>query len=644
MFNTPLNSRFADAPYLHAPKWQRVKASSLFLTVLLSLSLLTFPQVANASPGDNAAGQVAPTGYSCHPLANPTCALPWPTNLATRSDATSPTGLRTQVAPEVMSAQGRATISQPLQVHEVMNAGATGFSAAGPVLFELPADADLKSVVDGAILVFDATAGAPAAVRVRVERHAQDRGAKVAAAWPKDRFEFGHRYIAVLTDAVTKKGGGPIAATPSLAGLLASDAASSPAAAYVQGLVGEAQSLGVPGHRVKSITDFTVRSRSDIADPIRAVTGQIWDAQHPIRNVHVVPGGGLYGATILEGEVMVSDYRTGPERMVDTTKAPMERWIKFGLAIPDNAASRPAAVSIYGPGLSLPQGQAFIQVAENAKHNIATLAIDFPNHGSRADEDGGWLLAITNPGDGPKIVSMMYQAIFDQLSAVRAIQTSMASLDFVGRGGRPDGVADLDPNKVIYQAVSMGSVLGSAFVAAAPGLRGATLEVGGVGVMNILSQSNLYTWFDINGVFAKELSGAEAAFQAAVMQQQIDLSDGINLVDWIASPPEGLPAKGLLLNYSLNEGTVANATSESLARLTRSTQIGTVRRAIPGITAGDRSSGRWVAQLPDVVPGFLDKLQYEGFGIGGVIGHVTFLALPDSARNRTAWYAQILGR
>ncbi|MCB9388217.1 MAG: hypothetical protein H6512_01095 [Acidimicrobiia bacterium] len=614
------------------------------MAAVFTLTCLAFPAVASARIVDGAViGQVPASGYSCHPLANPTCALPWPTNLATQHDASSPTGLRTHVAPEVMSAQGRATISQPLQPHEVLNNGSTGFSAAGPILFELPADTDMRSLTDSSVVVFDTATSTTAPVRVRAETHATERDAKVISVWPKDRFEFGHRYVAALTNSPTTKSGAPIAAAPGLASLL-SEGNNDPGAAYIRGLVAEANGFGVPTQRIASITDFTVRSRSDIADPIRAVTAQIWDTPHPIRNVHVVPGGDMFGATVVEGEVLVSDYRTGPESMVDTSQAPRDNWLKFGLAIPNNAAGRPAAVSIYGPGLSLPQGQAFIQVGENAKHNIATLAIDFPNHGSRADEDGGWLLGITNPGDAPKVVSLMYQSIFDQLSLLRAIETSMAGLDIVGAGGRPDGVPDLDPNKVIYQAVSMGSVLGSAFVAVAPDLRGATLEVGGVGVMNILSQSNLYSWFEISGVFSSELSGPETAFQAAVMQHEVDLSDGINLVDWIASPPEGLPGKAVLLNYALDGGTVSNQTSETFARLTRSTQIGTVRRFIPGVPVGDRSSGRWVHQLPDVIPSFLDNLRYEGFGVGGALGHLSFLALPGSQRNRVAWYAQILGR
>ena len=87
----------------------------------------------------------------------------------------------------------------------------------------------------------------------------------------------------------------------------------------------------------------------------------------------------------------------------------------------------------------------------------------------------------------------------DELSLYEAVQQHFGGIDLMPWsfpfGGLPDGVADLDPTRVIYEGTSMGGFLGASFVALTPELDGGFLQVPGSGIIDTLYHSLIWPLF-----------------------------------------------------------------------------------------------------------------------------------------------------
>jgi hypothetical protein len=92
----------------------------------------------------------------------------------------------------------------------------------------------------------------------------------------------------------------------------------------------------------------------------------------------------------------------------------------------------------------------------NAELGIATYSVSFPNHGDRTEFDGGYVMPILSPDQRSKTIGMVVHNAIDFASAHRALQTTLANVDFVGPkswrswyGNKADGVADINATRVM---------------------------------------------------------------------------------------------------------------------------------------------------------------------------------------------------
>jgi hypothetical protein len=142
----------------------------------------------------------------------------------------------------------------------------------------------------------------------------------------------------------------------------------------------------------------------------------------------------------------------------------MPSWEQFLMVLPRTPAGPDGApVEIYGHGLTVSKETMFLVAGANADRGIATIGIDVPNHGDRRDE-GGYLLDIATPRGFGRLASIPAEAISDNVGLIEAVRTSLAGTDLAPwrpDGTHGDGVADLDPSRLLYSGTSMGGVLGA---------------------------------------------------------------------------------------------------------------------------------------------------------------------------------------
>jgi hypothetical protein len=538
-----------------------------------------------------------------------TCALPYPSDEFTVADPASATGLRLAVPddllrPSVVAALGPG--GRPVDAF----GGRDGFSAIGPVVFETSAPVDPASIpADGGevVAVFDAATGERAPIRVEVPWEAAARGAPgtVVMAWPDLRWEYGHTYVARLAGArglLTRPVPPAAVATAGSGGGLLG---------VIRGDLERIE--GLDWARVQQVTRFTVGSRQDAVGGLERMAAIARSTDHPVRNLRVIPPVLDGVASVVRGEVAITDFRDG-DGALRPDLPPSTRWIPFLLAVPSRPASPAGApVAVYGHGLVINKESMLLVARQNALKGVATIGIDAPNHGERIVGEGGYLTDLARPWSIGRLIALPGQGIVDNVSLVAAVQQHLGSLDMSPwrpTGAPGDGVVDLDTRTLLYEGTSMGGVLGVAEVALAPDIDAAFLQVPGVGIADILFHSILWP------VFAKAVpptaSGGEAGALVGALTMLLDVSDATHLLEGLAD--SGRP---VVAQIGVGDHIVANSTSDRLVQLLRLPRFGPARTDIRAPWAGDLlpADGRgfvetWPSASSPATQGFVAHLSF----------------------------------
>lgn len=578
---------------------------------------------------------ISPTS-PCNPVRVDNCVLPYPSDVYTRSDAASPTGRVLDVPIEALRPQIQAELPPSLTPENVLN-HTSGFSAATTVLFELDQAPDLATLpAEGgdAVIALDLESGERIPLRVALNEYARSRkvkGAKqVIEIYPRSRWQFSHRYVVGLTKSVKTIDGSDY--QPSAGFVQAvNDPASAIGQFYAPGLQ-RLQQAGVNPADLVSATIFTVRAEDEVTGPIRRIVQQVYEAEHPIRNLRVNYFLNGYIGAVVRGDILLSSFRD-ENRNLDYGKAEGdEYWTRFRLTLPRASRRGPAPVIIYGHGLSVMKETDIVVSLLNAAEGVATVSIDQPNHGSRMGRDGGYGIIKLGVHNVPLQVGMTAQSPIDFIALLKAVETSMGAIDVLpkklwsplagpvveGRNG--DGVPDIDVNNIFYQGTSLGGVLGSTFIALAPSLKGAFLQVPGVGITSILSGSNLWD-LAYSRLEPPSVDGAEALLLKAVMQHQMDYADAINFVHYIHHPLPGNQDKKLAMVVARDDGIVPNFSAAALAELTDTPILPPVRFAMPGVRVHDApgfDDGNGLVQVPPLLHVGVDLIDH-------LVAHVSFI-------------------
>jgi hypothetical protein len=554
-----------DAPKHGTPARSGRAALAVIAAAVLAAGILATAAPAGAATQPPVAPAAAAPTAPCTDQAVASCLLPYPSARWIVPDASTATGVRIDVPADVLPARILDQFGPGGTVADAFG-GADGFSPLTPIIFELTAPVDPATLpADGgdALAVYDVTAGTRVPVRAEVSSDANRLGAgdRIVWAWPATRFAYGHRIVAVVTDVLRGRGGAAI--TPARGLSTDPSAAAAARSAQLRGDL-EAVAPATTWDSLLSATEFVVRSQANITDDLDAMAAVVRSQDHPIRDVHLGPSL-IGGAAAVTGQVQVTDFRDDDgviRRGAAATARP--HWIDFLMTLPSTPAGPAGApVVIYGHGITASKETMAVVASTNATRGMATVGIDVPNHGSRQWE-GGWILDLAHPRSIGRLTSLPLQGELDELSLLMAVRQHFGDLDLLpfdllsGRSG--DGMADLDPSRVLYEGTSMGGFLGASFTALAPELDGAFLQVAGSGILDTLAHSLIWPLFT-----SVEPSGASAGDTEAllgVVSMLLDPADNTYVLDRIVA--ERTP---LWLEYAANDGVVPNTSSDRMLSL-----------------------------------------------------------------------------
>lgn len=520
----------------------------------------------------------------CNPTAWLTCGVPFPSDYWSENDQTSPTGKRLSMNDGIL----RDIVLEELPVEDgfslsQMFNGASGYSAASAVIFEFLSTPDPETVED-AVRAIDLTTGLEVPVRAQVSEYAASDdvsfSSHVVEIFPLSRWEYGHEILVYVTDELELE----YPETKLTARLLTANP-------YVFSMITTMTLKGINVTNVRNATRFTVRDRDEVVTPVKNAVAEMHERTHEVRGLQVIPKPLKQDiAALVLGELQVYNYRTnGGTGVVDFNAEPVVQWVPFRLTLPEASREGGAPVSLYAHGLGLTKESDDIVSEMNAELGIATFAIDFPNHGARAEADGGMIFNVLNTEELSKSVGMMVQDTMDFASAHATLKTALADIDVIGPatwrtlgGMMPDGVPDINPDHVMMEGTSLGGVLGSVYGSLAPDLLGGVYHVTGVGVTSILSDSILWEPMFAN-LEPASATGAEALMLRGAIQQSLDFGDSINFIDYFRYPGIGENQRPLMLTMGAGDAIVTNDSTTAAARLADLPIVGDVLVDLEGV-------------------------------------------------------------
>ena len=297
-------------------------------------------------------------------------------------------------------------------------------------------------------------------------------------------------------------------------------------------------------------------------------------------------------AAVVTGTYDSYDFRNGSGAFdpgfVAGTATPSTNLIDFRLTIPKGTAPAggwPVVIFQHGLGGSdldvYPWGELL------AIKGFATVAISAVEHGLRGDT-----ISFFKWNDIPATREDFRQTNADQMQLIRALRNSKA------KGVSP--FDQLDPSDVTYFGISLGGIMGSAFLANTPGNSLGMLNVpGGHLALELYSPKfSVYYWPYIQSYSGLQSTDPKWIPMLEAMeplaQIGLDSGDPINYGPHvIADPLPGMSAKRVLHQESLNDQFVTNDTNEALRRA-----LGLSMLTAPTSNAGG-VSGTWLYTLAD---------------------------------------------
>ncbi|MGC1508724.1 hypothetical protein [Ketobacter sp.] len=579
------------------------KSSFSLPPVLTLLVLLCFTPGGLEAAGFSAASR-------CNPIAVDTCALPFPSdvfrNTVGRYNYSNTildrrtTGSVRQLAP------ARLQFPSSFMPSEILNRS-TGFSALGPVLFELNEwpFTDIPEDGEGVLHVYNMKTGERVPMIVSLNKAAQaklspGRGRPVVSAWPRTRFEFGERYIAVLfqsgfNDVVGLNGNDLFQPTEGVTKALNGEAGWILNYTYTAP-VNSLRELGIPFDNILSFTWFTVKDEEEVTQPMQDMVATALEYPNYATELEVAKtmGDPDYELVALKGQLSMVNFRD-EDGGVYPPYAPIQdlsrRRVEFIMSLPKWEQDSPVPVAVFGHGLGNFKEFTHDGFIMGDRLGMATIAIDHPNHGSRVTtfdvlKEPHISMAVSTPLTIMQLLGMFVQATVDQNVVIHTTKHGLPELLASWSNPEYPNVPKLDSDRVMFDGMSLGGMLGMGIGATAPDLQGVYLVNGTGSLMQAFTESTFWPSFTSH-VVPLNMNGAEMMFVVGMMQHYLDIADGNNFAQYYRNPPDGRSERPLGMHYSLGDGSFPNSSSLATAKLVDLPLLKEVIEPVPDLRFGE---------------------------------------------------------
>ena len=542
----------------------------------------------------------APLGWTvpeepipCIPLTSH-CLAPMPSNLFTRPDPSTPTGIRVHLTEEHLSEGVFAYAIQYLEL-PLLNA-ADGFSPVGQIVVPLPGPvseqdlpADLESSVrpDSPILILDTGSGSRVPFHIRLDPkglHYQPPQYFLVMI-PAVPLEPGTAHVVVLRKGLRQPDGSLLPPYPAFEQILSQKTVHDPGLEPLAGLFAnlfdyleEDWTLG--REELLLAFDFTTRSAESLFSPLlhmRDLTDR-WAVENPpealVRSVRyqtLDP----HEACEITGSYISPSFRTPDRKIVlfDERNLPTLQGteeVDFILKIPKGPPGTRVPVVIFGHGLWVFK-ETMIQITRDLLgEGFAILAIDAACHGSRIDTDGS-IARLFKLETVQEAVSCLAQTIADELTLVHLLKGDLASpglIPVASRRTRNDEPPDLDTRQIYYVGQSMGTVIGLTFVSLSRDISTAVLNVPGSGIVSIVTNGTITAPVVGDRFIPRGTNPLDAQILYVSGQSFVDYLDPMNFAPQLRRNlfTEHDAEKQILLQQSRNDGFIPNWVTDTMAR------------------------------------------------------------------------------
>jgi dienelactone hydrolase len=456
--------------------------------------------------------------------------------------------------------------------------------------------------------------------------------------FPAHPLEPGTTYALVITRRLTGPDGGPVDPSDALRRVLEGDTDPDlekarhvirPVLDYLQSSAFEVP-LSVKD--LALVLPFTTRSKQNLFGDMLAIRDFLFRAspQDPprvtvTRSSAEPPRQGMshdHVGRYIEGTVESREFR-GEDGLFDLDlvrrrpgEAPVVS-LEFIMTIPEGAsAANPVPVLIFLHGINDRKETMYNLSEAVAREGIAAIAIDSVEHGSRKTTDFDSWVSFLSIEDIARGRDNMRQTHADLLTLTRAVQLSL-----------PVALGEplLETDRFVFTGFSLGGILGTGFLALEPTIQGAVLFVMGGPFTEIAARNEVLEPGGLVFILLANVLGilpgstAELLGMALGLNQEIvDPGDPISYAPYVngrtLSSTEGV--KDLLLIEAKNDTTMANRTTENMARAFGMEIVQPVLWDIPGLgsvagpLAGNGLHGKtaglvqfdWVTRRGETVP------------------------------------------
>jgi hypothetical protein len=464
-----------------------------------------------------------PPAADCQPLDGGHCLLPFPNNLFTRSDPTSPTGLRLALPANAMPIK---TNGQRVSVAPYDRAD--GFSPGSAVILHVPGldnaaafqrtgaagllDMGRSLREDQPIVIIDEHTGQRQLIWSELDANATTPQATDLVIHGAKDFAAGHTYIVALRNL--RDASGQLIRAPRWFAQLRENA-------RYERIFAALARAGISRKNLYEAWDFTIASRQDVTGRLLAIRNQAFAelGDHRLGDGKVVGRAPKFTITSTKtlspqlravlgtfevpcylvrcGATATTGFHYGSSRpdALPTQTPGNVAVAPFECIIPSSAGHpRPARVSLYGHGLfgSYAEVEDRWVEALATGHNMVFCGTDW--WGLTQDDEAFAAQVVSNLDLFPVIVDRLQQAVLNTLFLGRLMINRhgfAANPDF-----RAGGRSVLDTSHLYYDGNSQGGIIGGVTTAVSPDVRRAVLGVTGMDYGNLLlARSTDFTTF-----------------------------------------------------------------------------------------------------------------------------------------------------
>jgi hypothetical protein len=564
--------------------------------------------VACRSPGADDVDPVdAPT--DCDPLDPALCALPYPSSFFL-SDADTPTGHRVRFEDATLPINRDGVRIDPRYWNEK-----DGFSVSASMLtwFE---DVSLDGVIGHQALEAYADAGAKTVLIdtvtgervphfVELDASIEDESERLLVLRPVVILEYGRRYVVGIR-GLNQTTGDPVAVSPAFRALRDdrpfSDLDSRRRKHFDTEVFPVLAAEGFARSELQLAWDFTTASRQNslgrmewIRDdlyerigsggPPYAVTTDTLNSCLDNGPIAVTIEGtftvGLYTEEDAPGTLLTRDADGMPFYNGDTE-------VDFTLQIPCSlvASPRPAPVLQFGHGFFGTRSEAEDRYLQELANDAGwvILAVDWTGM-STEDLGGVTLMFAGDPSDFAFVPERTMQGFAEALAATRLVMGDFAADAVVTFDDPITGlpVSVIDPDTRYFMGISMGSIIGGAFLGMSPDFERAVLGVGGTPFSILTNRSSNFVPFFLL-LDQKYNDGRDITLLVQLVQMLWDVGETAGWAHEVnRDTPAGLPAKSVLMQIGIGDSQVSTLGGQLMARSFGASLVAPAYRPVFGL-------------------------------------------------------------